>query len=83
MPLSPRWSPHSKTCLTASDYRFFYQLFDRTLSNPRLSYVTSGIERAAEEAGARVLYVDDVTFKMYKKITVSEGTYLKETLVNR
>ena len=53
------------------------------MSNPRLSYVTSGIERAAEEAGARVLYVDDVTFKMYKKITVSEGTYLKETLVNR
>jgi uncharacterized protein (DUF362 family) len=58
-------------------------VFDRTVSNPRLSYVTSGIQRAAEEAGARVLQVDEVTSKLYKKITVAGGVYLKETLVNR
>jgi uncharacterized protein (DUF362 family) len=57
-------------------------VFDRTVSNPRLSYVTSGIERAAEQAGARVLYVNDVSNKLYKKISVAEGVYLKETLVN-
>ena len=58
-------------------------LFDRTVSNPRLSYVTSGIERAAEQAGAKVLYVDEVSSKLYKKITVADGVYLKETLVNK
>ena len=58
-------------------------VFDRTVSNPRLSYVTSGIERAAEQAGAKVLYVDDVSSKLYKKISVADGVYLKETLVNR
>jgi len=58
-------------------------VFDRTVSNPRLSYVTSGIERAAEEAGAKVLYVDNVSSKLYKKISVAGGVYLKETLVNK
>jgi uncharacterized protein (DUF362 family) len=58
-------------------------VFDRTVSNPKLSYVTSGIERAAEQAGAKVLYVDDVNSRMYKKIAVAEGVYLKETLVNK
>ena len=58
-------------------------VFDRPVSNPRLSYVTSGIERAAEEAGARVLYVDEINSKFYKKIVVKDGVYLKETLVNR
>ena len=58
-------------------------VFDRPVSNPRLSYVTSGIERAAEEAGARVLYVDEINSKVYKKIVVQDGVYLKETLVNR
>jgi uncharacterized protein (DUF362 family) len=53
------------------------------VSNPKLSYVTSGIERAAEQAGAKVLYVDDVNSRMYKKIAVAEGVYLKETLVNK
>ncbi len=58
-------------------------VFDRTVSNPRLSYVTSGIERAAEQAGAKVLYVDKVSSKLYKKISVRDGVYLKETLVNK
>jgi uncharacterized protein (DUF362 family) len=58
-------------------------VFDRTVSNPKLSYVTSGIQRAAEEAGAKVLYVDNVSSKLYKKISVAGGIYLKETLVNK
>ncbi|UCF98256.1 MAG: DUF362 domain-containing protein [Spirochaetaceae bacterium] len=58
-------------------------VFDRTVSNPKLSYVTSGIQRAAEEAGAKVLYVDDVTSKLYKKISVKDGIYLRDTLVNK
>jgi uncharacterized protein (DUF362 family) len=58
-------------------------VFDRTVSNPKLSYVTSGIERAAEQAGAKVLYVNDVNSRLYKTIIVAVGAYLKETLVNR
>jgi len=58
-------------------------VFDRTLSNPKLSYITSGIQQAAEEAGAKVLYVDNVSSKLYKKISVAGGVYLKETLVNK
>lgn len=58
-------------------------VFDRTTSNPRLSYITSGIARAAEEAGARVLYVDEVDGKLYKKIPIPGASVLKETLVNR
>ena len=68
-------------CYQAGASRVY--VFDRTVSNPRLSYVTSGIERAAEEAGAKVLYVDDVSSKLYKKISVAGGVYLKETLVNK
>lgn len=58
-------------------------VFDRTTSNPRLSYITSGIARAAEEAGARVLYVDEVDGRMYKKVPIPGASVLKETLVNR
>jgi len=58
-------------------------VFDRTVSNPKLSYVTSGIQRAAEEAGAKVLYADNVSSKLYKKISVAGGVYLKETLINK
>ncbi len=68
-------------CYQAGASKVF--VFDRTVSNPRLSYVTSGIERAAEEAGAKVLYVDNVSSKLYKKISVAGGVYLKETLVNK
>jgi uncharacterized protein (DUF362 family) len=58
-------------------------VFDRTVSNPKLSYVTTGIERAAEQAGAKVLYVDEVNTRLYKKIDVAGGVYLKDTLVNK
>jgi len=58
-------------------------VFDRTVSNPKLSYVTTGIEQAAEQAGAKVLYVDDVNSRLYKQILVRDGVYLKETLVNK
>jgi uncharacterized protein (DUF362 family) len=58
-------------------------VFDRSVSNPRLSYVTSGIQRAAEEAGATVLQVDDVRGNMYRKIPIKDAAYLKESVVNR
>jgi len=58
-------------------------VFDRTCDNPKLAYVNSGIEKAAKSAGAKVLYVDDVTKKLYKEISISGAEVLKETTVNR
>jgi uncharacterized protein (DUF362 family) len=58
-------------------------VFDRTCSNPKLSYTTSGILDAAREAGAKVFYVDDVTKKLYPAISIKGATFLKETTVNR
>ncbi len=58
-------------------------VFDRSTTSTRLAYVTSGIAKAAEEAGAKVFNVDDVTDTLYKKLTVRDGYALKETLVNR
>jgi len=58
-------------------------VFDRTCNNPRLTYVNSGIEKAAKSAGAKVLYVDNVTNKLYKKISIRGAEVLKETTVNR
>ena len=58
-------------------------VFDRTCNNPKLTYVNSGIAEAAEAAGAKVLYVNDVNAKMYKTITVRDASHLKETSVNR
>jgi uncharacterized protein (DUF362 family) len=58
-------------------------VFDRSTTSTRLAYVTSGIAKAAEEAGAKVINVDEVTDKLYKKLTVKDGYALKETLVNR
>jgi uncharacterized protein (DUF362 family) len=56
-------------------------LFDRSTGNSRLSYVTSGIAKAAEEAGASVIPVDDVSTKTYKTMSVRDGLVLKETMV--
>jgi uncharacterized protein (DUF362 family) len=56
-------------------------VFDRPVSNARLSYVTSGIKQAAEEAGARVFFVEDQ--KLYRSVPVRGGVYLQETTVNR
>ncbi|MFW6181153.1 MAG: DUF362 domain-containing protein [Spirochaetota bacterium] len=58
-------------------------VFDRSCNNPRLVYVTSGIMEAAREAGAKVLYVNDVTKKLYPSITIPGATFLEETTVNR
>ncbi len=58
-------------------------VFDRTCSNPRLAYRNSGIARAAEEAGAKVLYVNRVSSRLYKKIRIPEGRFLRESLINK
>jgi uncharacterized protein (DUF362 family) len=58
-------------------------VFDRTCNNPKLTYVNSGIAEAAESAGAKVLYVDDVSPKLYKTIAIRDAAFLKETSVNR
>jgi len=58
-------------------------VFDRTCSNPKLSYTTSGILDAAREAGAKVLYVNDVTKKLYPSVSIKGAAFLKETTVNR
>jgi uncharacterized protein (DUF362 family) len=58
-------------------------VFDRTCSNPKLSYTTSGIMDAAKEAGAKVIYVNDVSKKLYPSISVKGASFLKETTVNR
>jgi uncharacterized protein (DUF362 family) len=58
-------------------------VFDRSVANSRLTYVTSGIQKAAEEAGAKVFHVDEITDTMYKRISMPDARYLKETLVNR
>ncbi len=58
-------------------------VFDRTCSNPKLSYRTSGIAAAAESAGAKVLFVDDVSKKLYPGIKIKGASFLNETTVNR
>jgi uncharacterized protein (DUF362 family) len=58
-------------------------VFDRSVSNSHLSYVTSGIQRAAEEAGAKVIQVDEVSDRLYKRISIPDAYFLKESLVNR
>ncbi len=58
-------------------------VFDRTCNNPKLSYHTSGIAQAAKEAGAKVLYVNRISGKLYKEIKIKGATFLKKTLVNR
>ena len=58
-------------------------VFDRSCNNPRLVYVSSGIMEAAEEAGARVLYVNDVTKKLYPTVPIPGASFLEETTVNR
>jgi uncharacterized protein (DUF362 family) len=69
-------------CFKAGASKVF--VFDRSVSNPRLAYVTSGIQKAAEEAGARVLRVDNVAdAKLYPRFTIPDAYFLTESLVNR
>ena len=58
-------------------------VFDRPVNNPKLTYVNSGIEEAAQSAGAKVLYVNDVSKKLYPGIRIGGAHWLKETTVNR
>jgi uncharacterized protein (DUF362 family) len=58
-------------------------VFDRAANNPRLTYVNSGIAEAAEQAGAKVLNVNDVTKRMYRKISIPDAQVLKNSSVNR
>jgi hypothetical protein len=44
-----RWSPHSTTCLTASDYRFSYQLV--TAKNELLNHLGDPLDT---ESGAEL-----------------------------
>jgi uncharacterized protein (DUF362 family) len=58
-------------------------VFDRSVNNPKLTYTTSGIANAAKTAGAKLLYVNDVTKKLYPAVTIEGAQFLKETTVNR
>jgi len=56
-------------------------VFDRTCDNPYRSYKKSGIKDAAKKAGAKVVYVNKVSDKLYKRVKIPKGKYLKESLV--
>ena len=59
-------------------------VFDRSVSNPHLAYKTSGIQRAAEEAGASVFQVDNTNdTKLYSRVAIPGAYYLQNSLVNR
>jgi uncharacterized protein (DUF362 family) len=58
-------------------------VFDRALNNPKLTYTTSGIADAAKSAGAKPLYVNEVTKKLYPAVIIEGARFLKETTVNR
>jgi uncharacterized protein (DUF362 family) len=58
-------------------------VFDRTVNNPKLTYVTSGIADAAKSAGAKVMWVNDVTKKLYPAVTIEGARFLEETTINR
>jgi hypothetical protein len=49
----------------------------------RSTDIAAAVERAVELVGGKVLYVDDVSSRLYKQIVVKDGVYLKETLINR
>lgn len=68
-------------CFTALASKVY--VFDRSCNNPKLTYVSSGIEKAAKEAGAKVLFVNDVTPKLYPEIAIEGASFLKKTTVNR
>jgi uncharacterized protein (DUF362 family) len=51
------------------------QVFDRTCNDPRRSYDTSGIAKAAEEAGASVSQVNK---RKFRSIAISNGKSMQE-----
>ena len=60
-------------CLRAGAERVI--VFDRTCNDARRSYDTSGIAKAAEQAGARVDYVSD---RKFRPIAIPRGLSMKE-----
>ena len=61
-----------RLCLEAGAKKV--KVFDRTLNEPRRCYMRSGIEKAAEEAGADVHYVYD---RKFKRVAFPEGELIK------
>ena len=58
-------------------------VFDRAVNNPKLTYTTSGIADSAKAAGAKLLYVNDVSKKLYPAMSIEGAEFLKETKINR
>lgn len=55
------------------------KVFDRTCHNARMTYVNSGIEKAAKDAGATVSYVSGKT--KFKDIDIPKGKAMKKWTV--
>lgn len=66
-------------CFEAGASRVY--VFDRSVNNSELTYVTSGIEAAARAAGATVEQARRIDSSWYKTIKIPGGSYLKESLV--
>ncbi len=66
-------------CFEAGASRVY--VFDRSVNNSELTYVTSGIAAAARQAGATVEQARRVDASWYKSVKVPGGSYLKESLV--
>lgn len=65
-------------CLAAGAKDVF--VFDHTCDNWQKSYASSGIEKAAKDAGAKV--VSGATENMYKSVSVPKGKSLKDAKVH-
>jgi uncharacterized protein (DUF362 family) len=50
------------------------KVFDRTCNDPRRCYVQSGIEPAAQKAGAEVSHIDD---RKFKEVAIPKGEAIK------
>jgi uncharacterized protein (DUF362 family) len=67
-----------KACLAAGAKEVV--VFDNTCDNWKKAYATSGIEKAAKEAGAKVITGNSE--KAYKPISIPKGKVLKKTKVH-
>ncbi|MBS0010066.1 MAG: DUF362 domain-containing protein [Bacteroidales bacterium] len=65
-------------CLRAGAGRVY--VFDHTCHNWIKAYRNSGIEKAAKDAGARIVPAD--TEKYYQEVTIPEATVLRKTKVH-
>jgi len=52
-------------------------VFDRTCNDPRRCYTSSGIAKAAQESGARTLYIRDDD-SQFENVAIPDGKMLKE-----